>query len=110
MKKRVLKMAKTDNVATALIQIDQGEEAEVLSPDGVVLDKILTIQTIPFGYKISLDNIPKNTNIYKYGALIGSSYCEIKKGAMVHIHNINSNRINIPRERVEIMAKNMGLN
>jgi hypothetical protein len=109
MRKRVLKMAETDNVATALIQIDQGEEAEVLSPDGVVLDKVTAIQRIPFGYKIALDNIFEGGSVYKYGSLIGKSFCEITKGAVVHIHNINSNQINIPKERVEIMAKNMGL-
>jgi hypothetical protein len=54
--------------------------------------------------------LSEDENIYKYGALIGKSYREIKKGAVVHIHNINSNRINIPRERIEIMVKNMGLN
>jgi altronate dehydratase len=109
MKKRALKMGETDNVATVLMEIDPGEEIEILSPDGVVVDKISAIQTIPFGYKISLDHIPEGGNIYKYAALIGRSICEIKKGAMVHIHNITSNRVNIPRERVEVMAKSMGL-
>ncbi len=107
--KKALKMAEKDNVATVLSKVEQGEEVKILSPKGVILDKVLATQTIPFGFKISLDNISKDENIYKYGALIGKSYCEIKKGEAVHIHNIESNRINIPRERIDIMVKDMGL-
>ena len=46
--------------------------------------------TIPVGHKFALYDIPKNSFVIKYGAVIGRAKHNIKKGEWVHTHNLRS--------------------
>lgn len=79
-----------DNVATALRDLVAGEEIVV-----GVLDRSVPVrvrQSIPFGHKLALTDIPAGTDILKYGEVMGRATQEIPAGAHAHIHNIESLR------------------
>lgn len=77
-----------DNVATALRDLHKGEDIEI--PDmGILLSMI---EEIPFGHKVSLQEIGKGGMIMKYGEIIGQATSDIPKGSHVHVHNIESLR------------------
>lgn len=88
--KRALIMHPDDNVATAVEEIQAGEEVAV-----PVMGTTLTlcaIEAIPFGFKIALQEIPQGQIIRKYGETIGTAGRPIAKGALVHIHNLEGTR------------------
>lgn len=88
--KRALIMHPKDNVATAVEEIKAGEKVAVpLAGDFVTL---IAAETIPFGFKLALQEIPQNEIIRKYGETIGRASSMISKGAMVHIHNLDGTR------------------
>ena len=53
----------------------------------VVLEKD---NEIPFGHKIALVDIKKGSDVFKYGHVIGKATSDIKKGELVHTHNLAS--------------------
>ena len=75
----IIKLNAKDNIAVAPMNIPSGSE----------INSTLKAQTnIPFGHKISLEDIKKGDLIYKYGQIIGIACEEIKKGSHVHSHNL----------------------
>ncbi len=109
MEKKALMMNEKDNVATVLAEVKKGEEVSIIYSDGKVVKNIIAEQDNRFGFKISLDDISTGEKIIKYGSKIGLCYRDIKKGEMVHIQNIESDRIGIPRDRIDSMIKGMGI-
>ena len=107
-KKRVFKINTNDNVATSLGNIDPGQLFDVISKEGKILDSYKAVNRIPFGFKVALKNIIIGDSIIKYGYEIGKSFKNVKKGEMVHIHNIKSNRIKLPENRRKVMIDMLG--
>jgi altronate dehydratase small subunit len=89
--KRALIMHPDDNVATAVEEIQAGEEVAVPVVAGTALT-LRAIEAIPFGFKIALQEIPQGQIIRKYGETIGTAGRPIAKGALVHIHNLEGTR------------------
>ncbi len=88
--KRALVMHPSDNVATAVEEIEAGEEVRVPMEEGVV--SLEARERIPFGFKIALAEIPRGAIIRKYGETIGTAGTAIARGALVHIHNLEGTR------------------
>ncbi len=88
--KRALIMHPSDNVATALEEIQPGDEVAV--PVAKEALSLRAAETIPFGFKIALRDIPRGEIIRKYGETIGKASVPIGKGALVHIHNLEGTR------------------
>ena len=107
--KKAIKAFDTDNVATLLSDADGNEEIEIISGSGQAVERIVITQKIKFGNKVALQALRNSDTVLKYGANIGTCYRDIAKGELVHIHNIESNRIKIPRARIESMIKRLGL-
>lgn len=107
--KKVLKKHPEDNLATALENIDENEVVQVLSEKNEVLGEIQALEAIPFGNKISLSEIEKDTDIRKCGYCIGKSTKEIGKGKLVHVHNVRSQRINFPEPIIKEIVRQMGI-
>jgi altronate dehydratase small subunit len=88
--KRALIMHPDDNVATAVEEIQPGEEvAAILGNDS---QAIQAGESIPFGFKIALVEIPMGEIIKKYGEAIGRASSTIARGSQVHIHNLEGIR------------------
>lgn len=88
--KRALIMHPSDNVATAVEEIQPGEEVAI--PLGREVLTLQATERIPFGFKIALQEILQGEIILKYGETIGKASLPILKGAMVHIHNLEGTR------------------
>jgi altronate dehydratase small subunit len=83
---RAIVLHPQDNVATALVDIEAGE--------GVIASQhhVTAIERIPFGHKIALRSIARGGQVTKYGEPIGCAAHDIAEGAMVHVHNLESQR------------------
>jgi altronate dehydratase small subunit len=85
-----LKLSDKDNVATSLMDIEQGDEVSVRW--GTEVTQIKSLEKIPFGFKVALNDIDKDSNVVKYGETIGIASQNIKQGQLVHIHNVKGAR------------------
>jgi altronate dehydratase small subunit len=88
--KRALIMHPSDNVATAVEEIQAGDEVTIPSAKAAL--SLRATETIPFGFKIALQDIRPGEIIRKYGETIGKASAPIVKGALVHIHNLEGTR------------------
>lgn len=73
-----------DNVATALTDLDQGEEVEI---DG---NNITLAKAIEMGHKFAIKPINKDEEVIKYGEIIGIARKDINAGDRVNENNIRS--------------------
>lgn len=94
--KRFIKMHPDDHVATALVNLEKGETAEIFDPENAILGEQLALQDIPFGNKIALKEIKAGEEVIKYGAVIGACTRDIRPGELVHVHNLKSLSVDIP--------------
>ena len=76
-----------DNVATARVEI---EASVVLSRDS--REDIAVRESIPFGHKLALEQIPRGEPVFKYGQRIGVATRDISEGELVHVHNLSGER------------------
>ena len=76
----------TDNVATAITDIAEGEAVQAHDRS------ITTVEPIPFGHKVALKPLADGEVILKYGESIGLALGAIAEGACVHVHNVDSQR------------------
>ncbi|NIS61398.1 MAG: D-galactarate dehydratase [Proteobacteria bacterium] len=88
--KGALILAKADNVATAIAEIEPGAEVPVRL--GKELRTVKALERVPFGFKMAIADIPKGNQVIKYGEPIGKASTDIKKGNLVHIHNLEGTR------------------
>lgn len=88
--KKALVIAPNDNVASALEDIIAGDRVEARL--GKKVEILEAREDIPFGFKIALTDIQKGCDVVKYGEVIGKASAPIKKGFLVHIHNVEGAR------------------
>ena len=74
-----------DNVAVALKPLAKGE---VLTFGDVT---VTLAEDIEQGHKFALVDLPENTNIIKYGTVIGHTTKPVAKGCHIHVENIKTN-------------------
>ncbi len=80
-----------DNVAVVVEDVAAGEQVKIEGKQkGLTLD---AIEKISFGFKIALENLSEGSDIIRYGEIIGRATVDIKKGAQVHVHNIDGVRV-----------------
>ncbi len=75
--KNYIRINPKDNVAVALAPLKKGEQVE----------SVRLTEDIAQGHKLALCDIPKGTEIIKYGNPIGRATCDIAAGSHVHEHN-----------------------
>lgn len=91
MKLKMLIVDPTDNVGTALVELQPGDTVGQRLPGGEVT--VVVQEPIPYGHKIALCDIAAGEQIRKYGAPIGRAQCDIRAGAHVHLHNLATQRV-----------------
>ena len=77
-----------DDVATAIVDLIQGDSGQYMVQDAVV--EIALTENIPRYHKFAVRDIRKNELVRKYGEVIGRAVCNIARGSHVHVHNIVS--------------------
>jgi altronate dehydratase small subunit len=83
-------LSEQDNVATALRELNADDEACIGVGErrfGVRVE-----QRIAFGHKLAVRDIPRGTDVLKYGEVIGRASADIPTGMHAHVHNIESLR------------------
>ena len=85
-----LMLSAKDNVATSLADIAVGTEVPVRL--GREVRNIKALEKIPFGFKMAVVPIAKGAEVVKYGEAIGIASLAIKKGELVHVHNLEGAR------------------
>ena len=88
--KGALMLSEKDNVATAIEDIQADTDVPVRLDREV--RHIKALEDIPFGFKMAVTEIPKDTPAVKYGEKIGIASSDIRKGEKVHTHNLAGNR------------------
>ncbi len=88
---RAIKIHKTDNVATLLDDVKEGDSIHIKDDEGIN-EKVRANKDISYGHKTALTDINKGENIIKYGEIIGVANRDIKKGDHVHVHNLSGTR------------------
>lgn len=83
MKPNVIIINPGDNVAVALEDIKKGEK--VCLPDNRSFE---ALSHILYSHKVLLADIKANSDIVKYGEVIGQSKSDLKRGEWVHTHNM----------------------
>ena len=79
-----------DNVG--IIKKDVKEGDTIIVKKEKFRNSIKVKENIPFRFKIALKDIHIGDKIIKSGEIIGKACHEIKKGEMVHVHNIEGLR------------------
>jgi len=103
---RFSKKDEKDNVATALVDLGKNKIAHIYMSNEEHLIDVESNEMIPHGNKIALNDINNGDKIYKYGEVIGLCTEDIKKGDLVHVHNVRSLTVDIPKEfKKEIMRQ-----
>ena len=80
-----------DNVAVVVInKTSKNQECNAWIMENDKTIKITSINEIPLGHKIALQDFKQGDTILKYGHDIGKVVKTIKKGDHVHVHNVKT--------------------
>jgi len=90
MKTDAIVIKKRDNVATALRDIQPGEEVSIGM--GEEKRRVRVEGSVPYGHKFAVRDIAQGEDIIKYGEVIGRATSHIPFGTHAHIQNIESLR------------------
>ena|ERR1700679_1761893 len=95
MEKKAIILHDTDNVATAVNELEQGGVVQVGTTS------LHVVEDVPFGHKVALTAIARGAPVIKYGETIGVALGDIAAGGWVHVHNVESQRGrgDLPEER-----------
>ncbi|MCS7280203.1 MAG: UxaA family hydrolase [Desulfobacterota bacterium] len=75
-----------DNIAVALVSLKAKEK--IVIQRGNTEEEIVLLENIPRGHKFAIEDIEKGKEVFKYGEVIGIAAQDIKKGELVHDHNL----------------------
>lgn len=90
--KIALKVDDRDNVATIFANgVMDGDTVELRDKKGG-REEVRVFGNVPYGHKIATRDIQLGEQITKYGEEIGMASRNIRKGAYVHIHNLEAMR------------------
>lgn len=79
-----------DNVGTLTAKMAKGDLVEYeVNGERLIVQ---LVEDIPLGHKAALKDFNAEEHIIKYGEVIGKANRPIKKGALVHIDNVESLR------------------
>ena len=82
--RRLLLLSEQDNVMVACANLRSGE---VVNLDGT---RVAVSADAPLGFKVARVDLAPGEKILKYGAVIGSATTAIRRGDVVHLHNMKS--------------------
>lgn len=86
MNKRMLILAKKDNVGVLL---EDAKKGDIAFCENV---RVTCLEDIEYCHKVALTDISRHTDFIKYGEIIGYALRDIKKGEWVHTHNLDDVR------------------
>ena len=101
MKTKFILLHPQDNV---LVCCQQAKAGELI---GIEQEKLVLLNDMDLGHKVSRSPLAQGDKIIKYGVSIGSALQDINAGDHVHLHNMKSDYIPAhTRERVQEIDEN----
>ena len=85
--KKGFRIHESDNVATLLADAVE-EQIQIIGAE--IDDPIYCGQPVSFGHKVAVFDIAADSEIVKYGIVIGIAIQTIRAGEWVHLHNCRS--------------------
>jgi (2R)-sulfolactate sulfo-lyase subunit alpha len=83
--------AEGDHVGVAVEDVNPGKALAVYM-DSHREDSVDVTEAIPLGHKVALADIAPDADVIEYGVRVGRTRAAIKRGQLVHVHNIRSAR------------------
>ena len=80
-----------DHVGVAVRDVDPGPVTAVYM-DSDREAPLEATEPIPLGHKIALEDLDAGADVTEYGVRVGITRAAIRRGALVHTHNIRSAR------------------
>ncbi len=80
-----------DHVGVAVHDVDAGK-APAHYMDSRREVEVEVVEPIPLGHKIALTDLPADADLIEYGVRVGKTRMAIKRGHLVHVHNVRSAR------------------
>ena len=90
LKANTVLMYSSDNVVTAIIDLNVGDIARFRQEDKWI--EVEMKDNVLFGHKLSIEEIESGKPVMKYGETIGLTNRKIQAGEHVHVHNVDSVR------------------
>ena len=82
-----------DNVGVVVIETTKkGQDCNAWIMENDKSIKVLSLNEVPLGHKIALQDLKDGDTILKYGHDIGKVVKAIKKGEHVHVHNVKTKK------------------
>lgn len=81
---RLLLLADADNVVVTCANLKCGDLVDL---EGM---RVKMTSDAPLGFKIARRDLMPGDKVLKYGAVIGSATVKIRRGDVVHLHNMKS--------------------
>ena len=82
-----------DNVGVVVIEtMKKGQECNAWIMENDKTVNVSSINEVPLGHKIALQDLKEGDTILKYGHDIGKVVKSIKKGEHVHVHNVKTKK------------------
>ena len=98
-----------DHVATLLTNVEAGVEVIVTDKYNQEISRVVLRDRIPFGNKVAITELKHGDLVYKYGYPIGVTRCMVQEGELVHVHNLKSQKVDIPEITANEVLKLMGV-
>lgn len=80
-----------DQVAVAVQDVEPGV-ARLVYMDSERALELDVLERVPLGHKVALIDLPEGADVIEYGVRIGRTRKPIRKGELVHVHNLRSAR------------------
>ncbi len=80
-----------DHVAVAVADIEPGS-ARVVYVDSERSIDLDVIESVPLGHKVALSDLDSGVELIEYSVPVGRTRQPIRKGELVHVHNLKSRR------------------
>ena len=96
-------------MATALDDVKSGEQVGIYDSENRFLYAMEAAEHIPYGNKIALCSLKQGQPLIKYGAEIGVCTRDIRRGTLVHVHNVRSRAVDIPPAFKKEIMRQMGI-
>lgn len=82
-----------DSVGVVVVEgVKKGDVLTGWGMDGDTTVECATLNDIPIGHKIALQDLEANDTVIKYGTDIGKVVKPIKRGEHLHVHNVKTKR------------------
>jgi len=80
-----------DHVGVAVEDVNPGK-AMAIYMDSHREDAVDVVEAIPLGHKVALADMARDEDVIEYGVRVGKTRAAIKRGQLVHVHNMRSAR------------------